>query len=239
MVYLILGLASFCAAVISGSAGFGGSLLLLPAVTACMGAEAAVPALTLAQLIGNLARVSTGWKEIKWSAVGWFCLTAIPFTAMGAFGFSVMPKTMANRVVGAGLILLVVLKLAGKMQLKGNRATLLVGGGITGGLSGLVGSGGPIGAAVFLSLDLTPVAYIASEAATAVAMHVLKTVIYSKFAGLTPRTYTVGLFMGVVMAAGTYAARHVIRNMEKGRYQKYVAQLLLAVGVYMLLFGGS
>ena len=56
--YFILILTSFLAAFISGAAGFGGALLLLPVDTACVGAEVAVPVLAIAQLIGNLSRMA-------------------------------------------------------------------------------------------------------------------------------------------------------------------------------------
>jgi hypothetical protein len=235
--WIVLILASFLAALISGAAGFGGALLLLPVITYYIGAEAAVPVITLAQLIGNLARMASGIRQIKWSAVGWFCLTALPLSALGAFGFTVLPKDIVTRCIGGALVLLVVFKMFKLFELKGNRATLLVGGAVTGGLSGLAGSGGPIGAAVFLSLGLSPVAYIASEAATAVAMHVLKTVIYSKLAFLTMEPLLLGLSMGAAMVAGTFAANRFIRRMEKGRFQTFVAVLLCVVGLYMLIFG--
>lgn len=235
--FVILILSSFVAALISGAAGFGGSLLLLPVVTACVGAEIAVPVLTLAQLIGNISRMGTGFKQIKWDAVGWFCLTALPLSALGAFGFSVLPKDIVTRCIGAVLILLVVFKVKKIFELKGNKITLLIGGAITGGVSGLAGSGGPIGAAVFLSLGLPPVAYIASEATTATAMHILKTIIYSKLASLTLQTLLVGLVMGTAMVAGTLVANKFIKNMDKNKFQKYVAILLCVVGAYMLIFG--
>ncbi|MPM05643.1 hypothetical protein SDC9_51933 [bioreactor metagenome] len=235
--WIVLILASFLAALISGAAGFGGALLLLPVITYYIGAEAAVPVITLAQLIGNLARMASGFRQIKWSAVGWFCLTALPLSALGAFGFTVLPKDIVTRCIGGALILLVVFKMCKLFELKGSRATLLVGGAVTGGLSGLAGSGGPIGAAVFLSLGLSPVAYIASEATTAVAMHALKTVVYSKLASLTIETLLLGLAMGAAMVAGTFAANRFIRRMEKGRFQTFVAVLLCVVGLYMLIFG--
>ena len=235
--WIVLILASFLAALISGAAGFGGALLLLPVITYYIGAEAAVPVITLAQLIGNLARMASGFRQIKWSAVGWFCLTALPLSALGAFGFTVLPKDIVTRCIGGALILLVVFKMCKLFELKGSRATLLIGGAVTGGLSGLAGSGGPIGAAVFLSLGLSPVAYIASEAATAVAMHALKTVVYSKLASLTIETLLLGLAMGAAMVAGTFAANRFIRRMEKGRFQTFVAVLLCVVGLYMLIFG--
>lgn len=237
MDYFILILASFIAALVSGAAGFGGALLLLPIVTATVGAEVAVPVLTLAQLIGNVSRMGTGLKQIKWDAVGWFCLTALPLSALGAFGFSVLPKDIVTRCIGAALIILVVFKIKKIFELKGNKRTLLFGGAITGGLSGLAGSGGPIGAAVFLALGLPPVAYIASEATTATAMHILKTLIYSKFASLTLETLITGLVMGLAMVGGTLVANKFIKNMDKDKFQKYVAVLLCVVGAYMLIFG--
>ena len=228
---------SFIAALISGSAGFGGSLLLLPVVTVCIGAENAVPVLTISQLIGNMARMASGWKQIDWKSVGLFSLTSLPLAALGAFGFSVLPKDVVTRIVGLALSILVVIKLVSKKDLPKGNSTLLVGGAVTGGLSGLCGSGGPIGAAVFLSLDLAPVAYIASEAATATAMHLLKTVIYSKLTSLSLHALVLGFGRGVCMIAGTYCAKHFIKNMEKGKFQKYVAVLLCIVGAYMAVFG--
>lgn len=108
--FIILLSCSLIAALISGAAGFGGALLLLPVATACVGAEIAVPVLTLAQLIGNISRMGTGLKQIKWDAVGWFCLTALPLSALGAFGFSVLPKDIVTRCIAAALILLVFFK---------------------------------------------------------------------------------------------------------------------------------
>lgn len=237
MAYYILILSAFIAALISGAAGFGGSLLLLPVVTACVGTELAVPILTLAQLIGNIARMASGWKEIDWKSVGYFCLTALPLAMLGAMGFSVLPKSIVTRLCGAILIILVVFKLKNIFELKGNRKTLLIGGMIAGGLSGLVGSGGPIGAAVFLSLNLSPVAYIASEAVTATAMHILKTIIYSKMSDMTWSTFVIGMIMGIAMIAGTFVAKNFIRKIDKNKFQKYVAVLLCAVGLYMVIFG--
>ncbi len=235
--FILLILSSFAAAVISGVAGFGGSLLLLPVVTACVGSEVAVPVLTIAQLLGNFSRMAMGLKQIDWKPVGWFSLTALPLAAIGAFGFFLLPKDIVTRCIGAVLILLVLLKLLLKKELPKGKGTLLAGGAVTGGLSGLCGSGGPIGAAVFLSLGLSPVAYIASEAATATVMHILKTVVYSKLTDMTVKMLLIGIAMGIAMLAGTFIAHRFIKKMDKNKFQKYVAILLCAVGVYMVVFG--
>ena len=237
MIYVILLFASFAAAFISGAAGFGGALLLLPVVTASVGVEVAVPVLTIAQLIGNLSRMAFGWKQIAWKPVALFCSTALPLSALGAFGFSVLPKDIVTRFIGAALIVLVLFKVIRKVEIKSGNKTMLIGGAVTGLLSGLAGSAGPIGAAVFLSLGLPPVAYVASEATTATAMHILKTIIYSRLIDVNFFALLIGLAMGVAMIVGTYAANKIIKNMEKGKFHKYVAVLLCLVGAYMLIAG--
>ncbi|MEG0742649.1 MAG: sulfite exporter TauE/SafE family protein [Clostridia bacterium] len=237
MMYLVLLLTSFIAALVSGAAGFGGSLLILPIVTSLLGAEVAVPVLTLAQLIGNVSRMATGFKQIEWKSVGLFCTTALPLAALGAFGFSILPKDIVTRCIGAALIALVFFKMKNIFTGKRSGKTLLIGGAITGAVSGLAGSGGPIGAAVFLSLGLPPVAYIASEAATATAMHMLKTIIYSKLTSLTTETLIIGFVMGIAMVFGTLVSNRLIKKMDKNKFQKYVAALLVVVGGYMFIFG--
>lgn len=237
MIYFILIFSSFIAAFVSGAAGFGGALLLLPVVTACVGAEVAVPVLTVAQLIGNLSRMAFGFKQIYWKSVGLFCVTALPLAALGAFGFSVLPKDIVTRVIGGVLIGLVLFKVFLKVDFKAGKKALLIGGAAVGLLSGLAGSGGPIGAAVFLTLGLPPVAYVASEAATATAMHILKTGIYSKLVNIDMTAMITGLVMGLAMIGGTFCANRIIKKMEKAKFQKYVALLLCVVGAYMLIFG--
>ena len=233
--YTVLILSSFIAALISGAAGFGGALLILPMLTLYAGAELAVPALTIAQLIGNLSRMAFGLNQIEWKKVFLFSITAIPLSALGAFGFSISSKNIVTRIIGAVLILFVVLGYFRILKFKPNDKTLVIGGAVTGLLSGLVGSAGPFGAAVFLSFGLPPVAYIASEAATATAMHITKIIVYGKLVNLPPNTINLGLLMGLAMIFGTYAANRLIKNMKKEVFQKYVAVLLCVVGAYMLI----
>lgn len=236
---IILVISSFMAALISGAAGFGGALLLLPILTIFLGAEISVPVLTIAQLIGNTARMYMGIRQIEWKRVGLFIITALPLTAIGAFSFVSFPKDLVTRVIGGVIIILVFLKSLNILKFQASNKLILIGGGVVGLLSGLAGSAGPIGAVVFLSLGLPPVAYIASEATTATAMHILKILIYGKLIDIPAYAWFIGVIMGGSMIVGTYSAKRLIRNMSKDKFKKYVAGLLCIVGFYMLVFGGK
>lgn len=235
--YLLLFAAAFAAAVISGAAGFGGALLLLPLLVATVGVREAVPLLTIAQLIGNLSRAGLGFSQIRWAPVGLFLLGAAPLSIVGALSFIQLPKDWVMRAIGAAILAFVALKYLGVLRAKPGPLTLILGGGLVGFLSGLVGSAGPLGAALFLSLGLPPVAYIASEATTALAMHGLKMFVYQQFIALDREFWFLAVLMGIAMVIGTWSAKRYIERMPREKFQHFVAILLVAIAVYMVVHG--
>jgi uncharacterized membrane protein YfcA/uncharacterized membrane protein YkvA (DUF1232 family) len=237
MKILSLLIGSFLAALISGAAGFGGALLLLPVLSWAIGPVTAVPVLTLAQLIGNLSRVYAGFKEISWKPVMVFIATAVPFSVIGALSFVSLPKELIMRIIGACVVIFALLKYYKILKFNPGNNTLLAGGGVTGLLSGLVGSAGPIGAAVFLSLNLSPMGYIASEAVTATVMHIVKTIIYQKYVDIGLTEVGVALGMGVFMVLVTMAGKKVIEKMDREKVTAFVTVLLGVIGIIMIITG--
>ncbi|MBU4438549.1 MAG: sulfite exporter TauE/SafE family protein [Firmicutes bacterium] len=234
---ILLFAGSFLAAFISGAAGFGGALLLLPVLSWSFGPAMAVPILTLAQLIGNLSRAYFGFKEIAWKPVMIFIAAAVPLAIIGALSFVSLPKDAVMRLVGFFVLIFALLKLIKILNFRPGNKTLLLGGGLTGLLSGLVGSGGPIGAAVFLSLNLSPMGYIASEAVTASAMHIVKTIIYQKYLAIGFTEIIISLLMGVFMILGTKAGKKLIEKMDKDKFTTFVTLLLGIIGIMMVITG--
>lgn len=234
---LVLFAAAFAAAAISGAAGFGGALLLLPLLVATVGVTHAVPLLTIAQLIGNLSRAGFSFTQIHWKPVMLFLLGAIPLSILGALSFVQLPKDLVTRAIGAAILIFVALNYFRVLKLKGSSTLLVAGGGVVGFLSGLVGSAGPLGAAIFLSLGLPPVAYIASEATTALAMHGVKTLVYQQYIALGRDFWFLAALMGVAMIIGTWSTKQIIERMPRETFQRFVAILLVAIAGYMVVHG--
>ena len=225
--YVILIVVGLAAGLLSGSVGFGGGMILLPVITYFYGVEVAVPVSTIAQMLSNLSRVVMGWKEIDWRAVGMFLLLAVPFTALGAFGFAKVPKGPMTIVLCSFLIVFAVMKLMGKMRLPHSPSTMVVGGGVTGLVNGLLGISGPLSSAVFLTLELAPVSYIASEATTAAVMHIVKAIVYGKLNLMSDSIFLSGCGIGCAMILGNFIAMRFIRNVNKKLYQKVVAGIMI------------
>jgi hypothetical protein len=235
--YGLLFIGAFLAAAISGAAGFGGALLLLPLLTQTVGVELAVPLLTFAQLIGNLSRVTLGFKQIHWRSVALFLSTALPATVLGAFSFVSMPKTVAVRFIGIAILGFVILRIMGKLRFVAGTKILWIGGLATGFISGLVGSAGALGAAIFLSLGLPPIAYIASEAFTALTLHATKLVIYQQQLELSVQSWQLAFLLGMGMILGTWASKRVIEKLNAELFQQFVTVLLVIISIQMVIFG--
>lgn len=231
--YLTLIIVGLIAGTLSGSVGFGGGMVLLPVITYFYGVEIAVPVSTIAQMMSNLSRAAMGWREIRWRQVVWFLVPALPFTALGAFGFSIVNKVLMTRLLCIFLIVFSVMKLHGKLQLPKRRSTMLIGGALTGCINGMLGVSGPLSSAVFLTLDLTPVAYIVSEATAAAAMHIVKAVTYGRFDLMDGHIFLNGFFIGCAMMAGNFIALRLIRYAHKKRYQRLVAAVMIAVSAWL------
>lgn len=229
----VLLLAGLIAGLLSGAVGFGGGMVLLPVVTSIYGIEVAVPVCTIAQLGSNLSKVIMGWRDIQWKQVGFFLLTAAPLTALGAIGFGVADKQLMSRILCVFLIVFAVMKIMGKMNLPHRPATMLVGGGVTGFVNGMLGLSGPLSSAVFLTLDLTPVAYIATEATSATIMHIIKILVYNKLNLVNTDILLNGALIAVTMIVGNMVAMRTIRRFHTKTYQRIVAICMIALSVYL------
>lgn len=233
--YILIIAVGLVAGFFSGAVGFGGGMIILPVITNYYGVEVAVPVSTIAQLMSNLSKVGFGFKEIHWKQVGFFLLLAAPFTALGAFGFAIAPKQILTRILCVFLIVFTVMKLAGKMKLPHAKGTMLIGGGVTGLINGLLGISGPLSSAVFLSLELTPVAYIASEATAAAVMHIIKALMYGKLHLMNSTIFLNGLIIGAAMMLGNYLAIKTIKKINKQRYRIMVACVMIGVSIWLFI----
>lgn len=232
---IILTAAGFAAGLLSGTVGFGGGMILLPAMTSFYGIEVAVPMSTVSQLLSNIFRSCAGFRSIRWRKVGFFLILALPLTVLGAYGFVTVPKVLMTRILCVLLIAFALLEMTDRFRLPGSRWTMLIGGGISGGINGLLSLSGPISSAVFLTLGLSPVAYIASEAAAATVMHIVQLAAYGGFNLLSARIMTEGACMGLAMVAGNWIAMKYIKTIKRKIYRRIVALVMTACSIWLFL----
>lgn len=232
---ILLFLASYISATISGTAGFGGALILLPILTSVVGVKEAIPVLTVAQWFGNASRVWFGRYELKWKPIFLFLSTAIPLVIAGSYLFTDINGKIIKVGIGFFLILVVVYRRVKKEKIILGSKEIMLGGGITGFLSGIAGSAGPLGALFFLNLN--PSAYIASEAFTALSLHSIKSIIYNHYALLEKKELYYGFFIGIAMILGSWTGKKIIEKINREKFT-YLVEILLVIAGLQLMYSG-
>lgn len=235
---LIAALTAFAAATLAGVTGFGGAAVLLPVLVAFFGVRAAIPILTVAQLIGNGSRVWFNRREVDWKLVGWFAIGAVPCGVIGGLLFSAAPVRLLLRLVGVFLLGMVVWRRArpGTFPRLPRRGFTFLGAG-TAFLSALVGSVGPILAPFFLAIGLVKGAYIGTEAFATVVMHLAKLGAY-RAGDLLPWTSVAdGLAFGPMMIAGSWTGKRIVDRIPERVFIAIIEVTMAVAGTYFLVRG--
>ncbi len=236
--WLLLGGAALLASTLAAVAGFGGAAVLLPVLVAMFGVRDAIPILTVAQLVGNASRVWFNRREVAVPVVGWFALGAVPLALLGGLLFAAAPLGALKRLVGAVLLLMVVWRHVPRAAAWRPPVRAFVGvGAVFSFVSALVGSVGPLMAPFFLAYGLVKGAYIGTEALATVVMHVTKLAAYQGAAVLTLPAVGVGLALGPIMIAGSYAGKRILDRMPERAFVVVIELVLVGAGGWFLIAG--
>jgi uncharacterized membrane protein YfcA len=235
---LLLLAAGLLASTLAAVAGFGGAAILLPVLVLVVGPRDAIPVLTIAQLVGNGSRVVLNRDAVSWRIVGWFALGGVPAALIGGFLFAAAPLEALTRLIGAFLLASVAWRhlRPAPSGVIGPR-TFTVIGAVFAFASALVGSVGPIMAPFFLAAGLVKSAYIGTEAASTVVMHVAKLVAYGSAALLTAATVGVGLVMAPAMIAGSWFGKQIVDRLPERVFVAVIEIALVVTGLAFLVFG--
>lgn len=235
---LLLFGAALAASTLAAVAGFGGAAILLPVLVVVVGPRNAIPVLTIAQLIGNGTRVVLNRDLVQTRIVGWFAIGAVPAALIGGFIFAAAPLDTLTRVIGVFLLASVAWRHLRPQPtgLLGERTFTIIGA-VFAFASALVGSVGPVMAPFFLRAGLVKGAYIGTEAAATVVMHIAKLVAYGATALLTLFSVGVGLAMAPAMIAGSWIGKRIVDRLPEQVFVAVIEVVLIVAGVSFLIFG--
>lgn len=208
--------------------------MLLLVLTHALGPVAAVPVLTLTQLLANGSRAALGWRELAWRPALRFVAGAVPGVLVGVEVLTHLPADDVARVAGGAILLGLGAKSVAGRDWKPPFVLL---GALTGLVSAVAGIAGPFTAVAFWQLGLPPLAFIASEALAVGGVHLIKSVAYSRIDLLTDETLRIGLLLGAVSMLGSWLGRRIAGRLPTRVFKRVVAAFLVAAALQLLVFG--
>ena len=223
----------------SGVAGFGGGVLVLPVLVWVYGPEVAVPVVALFQLIGTATRVWLNREFMNWKVAGWFAAGSTPFAILGSFLFISADTDLLIRIMGGGMIVLVALtQLPWSKRVRMTLWGFLPLGGISGFLASVMGIPGPFAPVFYLAYGLKPREYMATFSMGMLLIQVPKLAVYGSGELLTPLVAGLGLALGVVAMGGAYFGARLLRRIPDKVFAAGINAIVFGFGVLFLATGG-
>ncbi len=106
---------------------------------------------------------------------------------------------------------------------------------VVGYLTGIVVSTGPLTVPIFLSYGLVKGAFLATEAASSLAVYISKAVVFRTLGALPADIIVEGLITGSSLMAGAFLAKRFVLKLEPERFRLVMDGLMLVSGATMLL----
>ncbi len=220
---------------ISAAFGLGGGMVLLAVMATILPAAALVPVHGVVQIGSNISRAAVMAHYIHLPVL-------LPMTLGGLIGAMIggliavrLPDWLLFLAVGT----FVLWSAWSKGSLGLGRATLFLGGGVSGFLTMFIGGTGPFVAAVIKTLNLDRMAHVGTQAGCMVFQHGLKIAVFGVL-GFNYAPY-LPLVGGMIVTGflGTLVGRKVLHGMGDSRFRFALTILLTILGLRLFWMAGA
>ena len=238
MVAALFFLFAFLAEVIGTAIGFGSSTIFLPIALFFVDFKTALLLVAFLHIFGNLGRLAFFRAGLNKKLLLLFGVPSVLLTILGALLVHYTPQLALKSALGVFLLLFAIISLvkpgAKFMPLQRNA---ILGGGLSGFLAGLIGTGGALRGAFLTAFSLKKGTYIATAAAIALAVDITRIPIYLGSGFLQPQFYSAIPLLFVIALAGSYTGRKIVDKIPQSLFRKIVLLAIAAVSVKFVYEG--
>ena len=216
LIPLIVLVAVTVAFAVSASAGFGGSLILVPTLALVLGTKEGIALAALLLAANNLFKVWAYRVTLPYRKAGVVIVLVAVGTAIGAFALVVVPETVVTIAVLASFVIaFLVERLDLKRTRRGEGAVLAFASGAT---SGFSGTSGPLKGLAVRGLDLDRRHLVGALSMVSLVGDVTKTAIWTEAALIPAQGYWLALAATPLMLGATLLGRKINSNLGERGY---------------------
>jgi uncharacterized membrane protein YfcA len=236
VIHILIILAAFLTATLSGIFGMAGGLVLMGVLALLLPVSAAFVTHGVLQLVANGWRAWLHRAHVSWAIVGWYALAAAAAAGVVAMLAFVPPKPVLFLLLGLvpGLIWLP----KHWLQLDANKpAHALISGFLVTGLNLTAGVAGPLLDIFFVRTALDRHQIVATKAATQVFSHLAKILVFGGLALSADAMPPLWVFAIAIPAsmAGTALGGLVLDRMSDTDFKRWTAWIVTGIGALYLV----
>lgn len=215
--------------------GFGSSVFFVPIANFYFDFQSVLGITALFHLASNLSKLGLFRAGIDRGLLLRMGLPAVAFALLGGLA-SAWIETRGLTV----LLALFLIALSGWMLLRprwkvrASTGNAVLGGVLSGGMAGLVGTGGAVRGAVMAAFDLRKDVFVATSAAIDLAIDLSRAAVYARNGYIHSHDLVWIPLLAVVALAGTWLGRRVLARVPQALFRRIALLLVLAIGLVTL-----
>ncbi len=219
-------------------AGFGSSTIFLPFASYFVEFKTALVLAAIFHLFGNISRITFFRHGLDKNVLLIFGIPSFVLSLLGATLVGDLSQTVLKFILGIFLIVVsVTFIIKPKLAFPVNKKSLVLGGGISGFIAGLIGTGGALRAVFLTGLKLEKEKYIATSAVIALGTDATR-IPYYIYSGFLPEQYYFLIpFLFGTAVVGSYIGRKLVTRIDQEKFKKMVLIGVILVSIKFIVDG--
>jgi uncharacterized membrane protein YfcA len=216
--------------------GFGSSMLVMPLAGWFLPFEEALGLTALFHVFSNAAKMLLFRKGFSWQLLKSMGIPAVIGVIIGARLTHFMQSDLLLLALAITLIVLPAFFLLRPLfKVDPSRKNAIIGGGASGFIAGLVGTGGAIRGITMAAFDLEKQVFISTSAWIDMGVDLSRTVIYAGQGYITSGILQFLPVLAIVSVAGSWIGKKLLVHIPQLYFRRVVLLLVLGTGIYTLI----
>ncbi len=235
IVFFLIG---FLSEIVGTMAGFGSSTIFLPFASFFIDFKTALVLVAIFHLFGNIGRITFFRHGLNKTVLLLFGVPSFVLSLVGATLVGDLSQTILKLILGIFLISISILFLVKpKLAFPANKRYLLLGGGVSGFIVGLIGTGGALRAAFLTGLKIDKEKYIATSAVIALGTDATRIPSYLNNGFLSEQYYYFVPILFAIAFVGSFVGRKLVNRIEQEKFKKMVLIAVMLASIKFIIDG--
>ncbi|OGD23984.1 sulfonate transporter [Candidatus Azambacteria bacterium RBG_16_47_10] len=217
-------------------AGFGSSTLVLPLALLFFDFKSALVIVALLHIFGNVGRVAFFRHGLDKRLIILFGIPSVICAVIGASLVNYISQDVLRFILGIFLLLFAGVSLIKPaLQFPPTKTSALVGGGASGFIAGLIGTGGALRGSFLTAFNLDKNVYIATSAIIAIAVDITRLPIYLAGGFLDAQYYWYIPILFAVAIVGSFIGKLIMNIISQHTFRVVVLSAIGIIGMKFIL----
>lgn len=232
--YLFI-LLALLAEILGTLGGFGSSLFFVPIAGYFLDFHSVLGVTAVFHVASNITKITMFRTGIDKKILLYLGIPAVVFVIIGAYLSKYVNNDLLELILAIFLILLSVVLFIKEYRLKPNKLNSFIGGILSGGIAGLIGTGGAIRGVTLTAFGLGTSAFIATSALIDLGVDSSRAIVYWTNGFVHAHDFYLIPILVVVSVVGTYIGKLILNRISENKFRKIVLSLVFLTGVSTLV----